>query len=412
MVKGRALAVIATLGLVGCGSDEPVSAKAPICNVLTETCDAIPQAPLSHSPPITVAPSDGMPPQVVSQTAHNNLDIAWHEGRLFFAFRTAHLHFAGPEVVMYVVSTTDQRHWRYEGKIELGTDVREPRFLSLRGHLFLYFAVLGQNPILFQPQGTRVVEWLGPGRLSSPREIFDPTFIPWRTRTDGGVGYLIGYTDGGNIYSTGEGKIQVQWLETTNGIDFSPVVEGQPVVLESGGSETDIALREDGSLIAVSRNEAGDELGFGMRICKAEPEHWGEWKCVADPKKYDSPLLIQHGGRIFLIGRRNISDTGNFDLGRDDLTPAEATLEYQLDYWKRPKRCALWEVDPEKLSVSFLLDLPSKGDTCFASAVPLKDDGYLVYNYTSPLDGPDRSWLDGQNNPTQIYWTALTLPGR
>ncbi len=353
-----------------------------------------------------------MPAEVVSQTSHNNLDIAWHAGRLFFAFRTGRLHFAGPEVVMYLVSTTDQKRWRFEGKIELGTDVREPRLLSVGGRLFLYFAVLGQNPITFEPKGTRVVQWLGPGQITQPREIFDSTFIPWRTRTIDGTGYMIGYTDGGNIYSVGDGKIQVHWLKTVDGMGFEPVVPGKPVVLESGGSETDIAVLEGGSLVAVSRNEAGDELGFGMRICRADADAWGEWQCAADPRKYDSPLLIHHRDRVFLIGRRNVTDSGNFDLGHSELTPAQATLEYQLDYWKRPKRCSVWEVDPISLKVSFLLDLPSRGDTCFASALPLNGDSYLVYNYTSPLDGPDRSWLDGQQNPTLIYWTALTLPGK
>lgn len=53
-------------------------------------------------------------------------------------------------------------------------------------------------------------------------------------------------------------------------------------------------------------------------------------------------------------------------------------------------RCALWSVDTRALAVTHVLELPSNGDTCFASAVQLSDDHLLVYNnYTSPLDDPD-----------------------
>ena len=60
--------------------------------------------------------------------------------------------------------------------------------------------------------------------------------------------------------------------------------------------------------------------------------------------------------------------------------------------------------------MSWVLDLPSNGDTCFASEVPLGDERHLVYNYTSGFEDPNMSWLDGQQKPTHIYWLSLTLP--
>ena len=57
-----------------------------------------------------------MPPEIQSQVSHNNLDIVRFEGRLFLAFRTAPDHFAHPDTFLYVVSTTDEREWRYEGQ--------------------------------------------------------------------------------------------------------------------------------------------------------------------------------------------------------------------------------------------------------------------------------------------------------
>lgn len=97
-------------------------------------------------------------------------------------------------------------------------------------------------------------------------------------------------------------------------------------------------------------------------------------------------------------------------LGMDELSQGEQLTEYRAEYWNTPKRCSLWTIDPATRTVDFVMDLPSNGDTCFASAVTLSDDQYLVYNYTSPLDDPDLPWNDGQVGTTYIYRTTLTLP--
>ncbi|MFO0567528.1 MAG: hypothetical protein U0263_17855 [Polyangiaceae bacterium] len=402
--------LLVALASGGCGEDERAVPEVPICDRLIDACASAPVAGPAHSPPVTVVPSAAMPKQVVSQTSHNNLDIVWFGGRLYFAFRTAPHHFAGTKSVLYVVSTEDQRSWRYEAKVSLGRDVREPRFLPVGGRLFLYFAVLGTNPLAFEPEGTKVMERLGVADWSAPEDIFDPGFIPWRARNLGGTGYLMGYTGGENIYQGQDPTVSLYFLRTENGRDFSPVVRGKPIVLESGASETDFTFLDDGSLVAVSRNELGDEDRWGSKICRAPADDLGAWTCKPDPKKYDSPLVFRNGSDVWLIGRRQIGNDGNYDLFDTSLSAEEQTTKYEAVYWKTPKRCALWKVDPEALSVSHVIDLPSNGDTCFASAVPLRDKSHLVYNYTSPLDGMERSWLDGQQNPTLIYGLSLTLP--
>jgi hypothetical protein len=199
----------------------------------------------------------------------------------------------------------------------------------------------------------------------------------------------------------------VHFLTSQNGLDWEPVVDGQPVVLTGGSSETDFAFLDDGSLIAVSRNELGDDLGFGSKICRAPADALGDWECVGDPRKYDSPLVFQVGSEVYLIGRRNVTETGNYDLGYDDMTHQQQISQYQFAYWREPKRCALWRVDPETLTVSFVLDLPSRGDTCFPSLLWSDDGSAWVYNYTSPLDGADLDWNRGQLGDTDIYRIQL-----
>ncbi|AUX43713.1 uncharacterized protein SOCE26_051660 [Sorangium cellulosum] len=380
--------------LAGCGAEDGI---APLGPAVAE--------------PVQVVPFSAPPEGVVTQQANNNLDVVVHEGRYFLAFRTAPNHFASDKAEIYVVSSDDQERWTLEARIARGTDLREPRLLSHGGALVLYFAVLGEDPTKFEPQGTMFAVREAPGRFSEPVWwTEEPGFIPWRLKVIDGVAYMIGYAGGENIYEVDGEPIQVKWLKSRDGLAWEPVVPGQPTVQRGGGSETDFVFQDDGSVVAVTRNEAGDELGWGSKICRADPGRLGEWKCAGDKRKFDSPLVFRRGADIYLIGRRNLTETGNFDLDLDELPPRQQAEKYLVDYSFERKRCALWKVDPDALAVSFVLDLPSRGDTCFASALDDGERGVTVYNYTSPLDGEDQDWILAQGGPTIIYRATLHLP--
>jgi hypothetical protein len=75
------------------------------------------------------------------------------------------------------------------------------------------------------------------------------------------------------------------------------------------------------------------------------------------------------------------------------------------------KRCAIWRVDPQTRTATWALDLPSRGDTCFPEAVPTDDPNrWILYNYSSDVDGYDWGWLDGQMRPTFVYRMDLVFP--
>ncbi len=363
------------------------------------------------SSPNILVPSSALPRDVNPQEANNNIGVVVHDCRVFLAFRTGPWHFASEETVMYIVSSEDQVAWRYEGEIRLGTDVREPRFLSFKGRLYLYYAILGTEMWEFDPQGTEVIEYIAPGEWSEPHPFLDGNFIPWRIKVIGETAYMTAYTGGENIYDMDGESIYVHWLKSTDGETWQAVVEDHEVVLSGGISETDFVFLDNGDLVAVSRNEAGEpDIGFGSKICRAEASDLGTWSCATDPKKYDSPLLFYHGGRVWLIGRRNVTESGNYDLGREDLSFEDQAMQYQLDYWKSPKRCSLWEVDPQTLSVRYIMDLPSAGDTCFADMVTYQGGLYEIYNYSSPWDTEeDPGWQDGQFAETMIYRLTMEL---
>lgn len=356
-----------------------------------------------------VVPSATMPDGVTPQEANNNLDVVRFGGRTYLAFRTAPTHFAGPKTELFIVSSADEKTWTFEAKLAKETDLREPRFLAMNGRLFLYFAVLGNSALGFDPKGAMRTEYLGPGQWKDPVDFYEPSFIPWRTKVIGGVAYMVGYVGGKAIYDNSGAVISIHWLKSNDGETWEPAVPGQPVVQTGGGSETDFELLDDGSLIAVTRNEEGDETGWGSKICRARADDLGKWTCKHDRKKYDSPLVFQHDGTVYLIARRNLSPTGYYDLGSTEGTISERTIEYQLDYWSYPKRCALWRVDVEEQTVAHLADLASRGDTCFPGLLADGDDTFQIYNYSSPIDGPDLGWFEGQLGLTNIYRQTLTF---
>ena len=107
--------------------------------------------------------------------SNNNLHVITHRGRIYMVFRTAKWHIASEDATLYVVSSKDQTHWRFEGKFNYSRDLREARLLSWRGHLFLYFGLLGANPAQFEPGGTMATEQLGPGVWTKMGPFAGPT---------------------------------------------------------------------------------------------------------------------------------------------------------------------------------------------------------------------------------------------
>ncbi|HEV2686868.1 MAG TPA: hypothetical protein VGW79_09535, partial [Actinomycetota bacterium] len=193
----------------------------------------------SFSPPVQVVPSSGLPPQVKDNRSNNNVHTVWHAGRLYMVFRTGIVHIATSDTALYVVSSVDQIHWRFEGSFSYGTDLREARLMSWRGHLFLYFARLGANPASFAPGGTMATEYLGPGRWVAPRRILFDDFIPWAVKLHKGIPYMLGYTGGGGTFTPNPPAKKVFWLTTRDGFNWHAVDPKRPVVYQGQCGETD-----------------------------------------------------------------------------------------------------------------------------------------------------------------------------
>lgn len=416
-----AVAGVFAAAVYGCTSEPPN--QAPDAGVVDEEPDAAPPPP----PPVElgkhmvtvdstrqVVPGPGFPAEVVTGQSNNNLDIVRFEGRLYFAFRTSKDHFASSETSLYVVSTTDEVTWRYEAKFKSEGDLREPRFLVLGKELFLYLARLGTDPLKFEPKGTSVAKRREDGTWADPVDIGKPGYIAWRTRVERGTPYMVAYLGGEYIYDFSGKPLSIELLTTKDGLSWTAPEGQDAVVSRGGGSETDFTIVDDGTLYAVIRNEAGDETGFGSKICKALPGKLGQWSCKNDPRKYDSPLVFRVDDEVYLIGRRNVTETGAYDLQKRENTVPAQELAYQLDYRGKPKRCSLWRYVKAEDRIAYVLDLPSKGDTCFAGIVDGSDPGErIVYNYSTPPESPDDpAWGKGQIGPTHIYRHVLRFSPR
>src|SRR4051812_3312117 len=59
------------------------------------------------SPPRWLFPSAALPKHTATLASNNNVDLAFHDGRLFLAWRTSETHFASANTRLYVMSSAD-----------------------------------------------------------------------------------------------------------------------------------------------------------------------------------------------------------------------------------------------------------------------------------------------------------------
>jgi hypothetical protein len=296
-------------------------------------------------------------------------------------------------------------HWRLEGRFSYGRDLREPRLFVWKKKLFLYFALLGSNAASFDPGGTMATRLVSPGHWTTPRKILFDDFIPWAVKSHRGKAYMLGYTGGGGTFQPNPPPKYVYWLTTTDGFDWKPVDPAHRIVYTGQCGETDFAFMPDGRLVTACQTEEVDALGWGAKVCTAPAANTALWTCRGDPRRLDSPFVFVFHGQPYVIARRQPNFGGNYDLGLPNLPDTDAQFAaYDAAYAATTKRCALWSIDPDTREFAPLVDVPGVGDTCYPSVIREPHSRFLVYNYTSPLDGSDPPWGTALTvGETQVY---------
>src|SRR5262245_14615102 len=343
------------------------------------------------SAPTWVVPSRSLPAGVVVQPANNNVSVALYQGRLFMAWRTAPTHFASADARLYVMSSPDLgRTWRREAEFALGRDLREPFLLEIAGHLKLYFVELGDRAYDFEPRALWRSERLGEADWEAPVCWRAGREVAWDFKVRRGRAWMTSYT--GKHYGVRDSPMDVSFRSSTDGVSWTSV--GRGTVYRGGVSEAAFEFDRDGRLWAVTRNEDGDRTGFGSHVATASAEQPGNWLFPehADPDRYDSPRLFRHGRDLYLVARR---DLGEVAIGSrwTALPMMMRKLLLWSTYSLRPKRTALYRLDPVTHAVEHLLDLPSAGDTAFPSVARLGPHTFVIANYSSPLGDSELSWV-------------------
>lgn len=330
--------------------------------------------------PLEMKVGEHLPADLEVMDSCNNIDAVRHEGTYYLGFRTAPSHFASDRTLMHILRSDNGKKWTKESTIAMGSDLREPRFLSLNGQLFFYFFRGGADWEKFEPQEMYMMEKTKKG-WSEPEEFGEPGFVPWRARTHNGKGYLSAYY-GRDIYETGEiGRAFL--LQSDDGKNWQQFSED---IREARVEELEFIFDEQGEIWGTVRFEGE---GGGI-VHAADAKHFDLHKTS---QKYDSALLFNHDGEMYLIARRNPSGINNLYL-----------------YSMTEKRTALYHVDRKNMNIEFLFDLPSHGDTAFPALAPIDANRFLLYNYSSPLEGDrDYAWCRGQINPTHIYLQEMKI---
>jgi hypothetical protein len=221
---------------------------------------------------------------------------------------------------------------------------------------------------------------------------------------------MVLYRGGENLYEFIGRPMTVELWRSADGKAWRPYSERGPVVLSGGGSETDFVVDASNTLFAVVRNEAGDASGAGSKLCRGSGVTLGDWQCKSDPRKYDSPLVFEQAGEIYVVGRRNLAGDGRYAVSTQQ--GALGTIQNELRYITTAKRCALWRWIKAEDRLAFVMDLPSRGDTCFPSKIDGAPGHVAIYDYSSDIDGPELPWAAGQRRATYIYRHELVFQPR
>jgi hypothetical protein len=256
-----------------------------------------------------------------------------------------------------------------------------------------------------------VTRWLGPKRWTKPWHMLQPDFIPWQVAVHRGRIYMLGYTGGGGTFTPNPPPKYVYWLTSADGYHWRGVNPAHAVVYTGQCGETSFAFRADGSIVTACQTEEVDALGWGAKVCTAPAHATWQWTCRGDSRRLDSPLVLTDRGQVYVIARRQVAFNGEYDYLHHNLADTDAQFAmYDGEYAATTKRCALWRIDPATRTFSPIVDVPGVGDTCYPSAIPQGPHRYLVYNYTSPLDGSDPPWITALTaGQTLIYRQTLTF---
>jgi len=342
--------------------------------------------------------------------ANNNVSIAKFGDDVVIAYRKAETHFASASARIVVATSKNLKDWTTVWTYSTGRDdLREVLLWEFKGKMFLYFASLAPYKKGFTPRGmhwtstANLREWTDPVAMGRASEITWDVKV--RKEDSGPVAYKVGYI--GNHYAA-DALLTVVFEKSYDGEKWEPV--GKDIAVYVGGiSEVSFEFTGNGDLVAIGRNEDGDDTGFGSQLFFAPKDNLGSWTSlsVSVPYRFDSPRLVMMAGELVLFARYAQEVYG--------FAPAWFPMSMQrvinlVMYSARPKSAAVyhlrtpekkgeWPEEPIELIRCFE---ECYGDTGFFSVAQLPNsDEWAIANYTSRCHS-HACWIYGQLFPTDI----------
>ncbi|HDP79399.1 MAG TPA: exo-alpha-sialidase [Spirochaetes bacterium] len=320
----------------------------------------------------------------VNDGMHNsNTDMIFFKDHFYLVHASSPYHFATPECRLYVWRSKDAKKWEKLSTVRVpGEDIRDPKFLSMGGRLYMY--VLKSVQFEAEPYKTAYVVSDDGIKWSALTDMEPEGWLFWRPKTrDGKTWYIPAYWWEHN---------KSMLLMSTDGSRWKKVSD----IYEGGrNDETAIEFLPDGTMIATLRLEYSDSLfgdkraSTGIRVSRPP---YTEWAGIEDKStRLDGPALFSYNGRVYAIGRRHVGTPG--------------LINYHGSIFTR-KRTSLYLVTPERLV--FLSDLPSAGDTTYAGYVKKGDTLYFSYYTSDPKR--DFPWIMGMVLKSPILMARLDLP--
>jgi hypothetical protein len=301
-----------------------------------------------------------------------------------------------------ISSSIDGSSWRREIDLPRTADVQGPKLLSHNRKLYAYFSeTSGDLTRSYALQLLPTGLWSEPTLLDLDGQVIS------QAKTVDGVPLMTTHVGGSGVYRLGSAPSEVRLLTTADGLNWHPPTAGARSVYRGGGSDTSFASGDDGNLMAVVRNEAGDDSGWGSSVCLAATGEWTQWDCVNDPRNYGASALFSHDGEVYMVGRRQLGD-GDYDRGFSSGTLRAMTN--QAVQMTTGKRCSVWRFDRTERAFTHVIDLPSKGDTCAPAVIPGAAHGeFVVYAQSSDLNGPDLTLQAALGRSNKLYRYDLRL---
>ncbi len=314
-------------------------------------------------------------------------------GRKYLAFRTSPFHMPGRHSKIVVLSKKDKQPWHFEKEFNFSNfDCRDPKLVVYGKKLYLFFSLAKANKYHFAPMGVMRCQ-LDKLDWTEPKQIYPKNYFLSQIRIISNQLYLCLYVKN----NTGPVKYIVQIDKQFRQNKLSSVFEK----LNEEGTESDLYPLPKKRYLLIIRLDQSNYSHHGSKIIVLDSE--GKvLKKEIDRRKFDSPLIFQYRRKYLLLSRQQLSLNGYYGWGEKHVPKIAKNLLYQVTYWLTKKSTAIWSINLKSLKITKILNLPSQGDTGYCSAV-VQNNMLEVYNYSTVLNTPQKSWRKSQSLPSVIY---------